>query len=326
MSKNVIEASINCAERHSTTIGLIPSRRQVEYTGGYVCGFKTKEFVAFVRSRTEKVQIQRDHGGPLQGDRKDSGFKSFKCDINNGFDLLHIDPWKKYQRLDRGIEETINLIQFCEKNKYRGQYEIGTEEAIRLLEPAELALMIRRCEKVLPRYIFSKIKYIVVQGGTALKSNKNIGVFNEERFSAMINITRSHGMRAKEHNGDYLLERDILKRFELGLDAINIAPEFGFLETSIILNELFNEGDYQLYNLLYLECKKSKRWNKWIPENFNELPLEMRKQIIIRVAGHYVLNSSVVKEIKNKYDYLDDIIKEKLEEKIGGLLCLTEKF
>ena len=77
MSKNVVDSIIEFVEETGNKIGFIPSRRQVEYNGGYVNNWTTEEFSKYVNNR---VIIQRDHGGPNQGIVKDDGFKSFEVD------------------------------------------------------------------------------------------------------------------------------------------------------------------------------------------------------------------------------------------------------
>ena len=46
MSKNVVDAVIN----FDSDIGLIPSRRQVDYDGGYVNNWTTKEFSKYSKN------------------------------------------------------------------------------------------------------------------------------------------------------------------------------------------------------------------------------------------------------------------------------------
>ena len=56
MSKNVVDTIL---ELESNQIGFIPSRRQVDYSGGYVNNWTTKQFSEYVNGR---VVIERDHG------------------------------------------------------------------------------------------------------------------------------------------------------------------------------------------------------------------------------------------------------------------------
>ena len=40
----------------------------------------------------------------------------------------------------------------------------------------------------------------------------------------MIRVCKEYNVKSKEHNGDYLSEKDYRNRFDIGLDSINIAP------------------------------------------------------------------------------------------------------
>ena len=64
MSKNIVDAVLDFNQETENQIGFIPSRRQVEYDGGYVNDWSTKDFSDYVKGR---AFIQRDHGGPHQG-------------------------------------------------------------------------------------------------------------------------------------------------------------------------------------------------------------------------------------------------------------------
>ena len=44
MSKNIVDVIIEIANKNKKTITLIPSRRQIEYNGGYVNNWTTKYF------------------------------------------------------------------------------------------------------------------------------------------------------------------------------------------------------------------------------------------------------------------------------------------
>ena len=84
----------------------------------------------------------------------------------------------------------------------------------------------------------TKVKYGVIQSGTKLEINSNIGNFDKKKSIEFIEICKKFNIKSKEHNGDYLSIKEIKKRFELGLSAINIAPEFGYIETKCILEEI----------------------------------------------------------------------------------------
>ena len=72
---------------------------------------------------------------------------------------------------------------------------------------------------------------------------------------------------SKEHNGDYIPVNVIHEKFSLGLDAINIAPEFGLIETDTYL-DFFNEREKSDF---WKICYNSKKWVKWVNSDFNPL-------------------------------------------------------
>ena len=67
MSHNVVDTVLDCNIHEGKNFGFIPSRRQVENNGGYVNNWTTKGFQKYVKSKSSKTFIERDHGGPGQG-------------------------------------------------------------------------------------------------------------------------------------------------------------------------------------------------------------------------------------------------------------------
>ena len=303
MSKNVVDAVIN----FNSDIGLIPSRRQVDYDGGYVNNWTTKEFSEYVNGR---AIIQRDHGGPNQGNINDDGLESFRCDAKY-FDLIHIDPWKHYTNFLDGFEETLYLIKFLYWNNPNLRFEIGTEEAIRRFSVNELNNLLYNLENKLSSDIFNSIEYVVVQSGVGLNLGKqiNTGQFDPKRLEKMINVCKRFGKKTKEHNGDYLSVKDYTDRFDLGLDSINIAPQFGQFETSCYLDEMNN--DIQDF---YQICYESKRWEKWVDKDFEP---EKNKKELIQICGHYVLSDQKFIDIKPN---IDDKINYKLKAELNRII------
>ena len=110
MSKNVVDSIIEFSLINpDINITLIPSRRQIEYNGGYVNNWTTSEFAKYVKERNSKIKIERDHSGPSQGTNIDDGFESLKEDAKY-FDIIHIDPWKYCDNIEDGIEWTAKMI------------------------------------------------------------------------------------------------------------------------------------------------------------------------------------------------------------------------
>tara|TARA_R100000234_G_scaffold29754_1_gene17306 strand:- start:634 stop:1569 length:936 start_codon:yes stop_codon:yes gene_type:complete len=301
MSKNVVDAIIE----FGGDFGFIPSRRQVDYNGGYVNNWTTGEFATYVNGR---VPIQRDHGGVGQGYAPDNGINSFIHD-SMYFDIIHIDPWKVYQDYGEGLQETINNINFIYLRNSEIKFEIGTEESIRRFEDYELQNLLRRLESELMPKIFDNIEYAVVQSGVGLDLGKqtNTGTFDPDRLEKMVSICKKFGKKSKEHNGDYLSNKEYKDRFDLGLDSINIAPEFGQLETLCYLDEMGDDiEDY------YQICYDSKRWEKWVDNDF--VPEDNKKELI-KICGHYVFSDERFIEIKPEIDIkIKKVIKDKLGE------------
>ena len=80
MSKNVVDSIIEFCNETGNKIGLIPSRRQIEWNGGYVNNWVTKDFSEYINRKTNKITLQRDHSGPGQGQQEDNGFISLVDD------------------------------------------------------------------------------------------------------------------------------------------------------------------------------------------------------------------------------------------------------
>ena len=108
MSKNVVDCVIKHSQKYS--VGLIPSRRQVDFFGGYVNSWNTKSFSEYVHSFNPDILICRDHGGPFQGQEEDDGLISFKSD-SQYFNLVHIDPFKKSKSILDAAQQTASTIR-----------------------------------------------------------------------------------------------------------------------------------------------------------------------------------------------------------------------
>jgi hypothetical protein len=309
MSKNVVDAIVEFCKETGNTIAFIPSRRQVEWDGGYVNNWTTEEFSNYVTT----LPIQRDHGGPGQGNNDDNGFESLAYDAKH-FQLIHIDPWKKYPKFSDGLEKTIEMIKFAYKINPAIVFEVGTEEAIRPFDPDELDLLVASLRSALPEEVYWQIKYLVIQSGTSLKGIDQTGNYDSTRLKEMIEVARSYDMLSKEHNGDYIPVEVIKEKFSLGLDAINIAPEFGLIETLTYLKEI---EDVTLFNRFWQICYDSKRWVKWVNSDFNP---EVNKEELIKICGHYVLsNPEFINEIKSQFPGIDEKVKQNITNKLNEL-------
>jgi len=332
MSKNIVDAIIQYSNDTKTPITLIPSRRQIEYDGGYVNNWTTKEFISYVNLRSKYIAIQRDHGGPGQGSKDDDGYCSLEEDCKY-MDSIHIDPWKKYSKYEDGLKWTIDMINYCEQRNPNLYYEVGTEEAIRKFTTEEIEKFLHDLKEKLIPDIFKKIIFCVVQSGTRLENCENTGHYSSTTLREQNEIVRKYNIFSKEHNGDYMNEKTLTSRFTDKLNAVNIAPELGTCETIFIMDKIKEDDKDLFFNI----CYESKKWNKWI--NLNIDPLKNKEKIIL-VSGHYCFSDERMKKLKERnmihdndiikyiYEYIDkkfqtiQLVQESMK-KINTLACWT---
>ncbi len=309
MSKPIVDAILE----FDNPAVLIPSRRQVDFDNGYVNNWTTESFAKYVKEKNSKSVICRDHAGAEQGLESDDGYKSLSYDCKH-FDMIHIDPWKKYQSLEDGLNETISMIRFCLKINSSIKFEISTEQSIKYFDSDSLKYL---CEKIYSelKKDFDSITHLVIQSGTALKGNNQIGEYDKDRLINMVEIAKYFGKISKEHNGDYIDTSIIKEKFENGLESINIAPEFGFIQTNTILEKL----DEHLFEKFWKICYDSKKWVKWVDSEFD--PMKQKKDLV-QICGHYVFSSTnFIEEIYKHFDFEKDI-KKAIKNKILDLNVL----
>lgn len=318
MSKNIVDSLLELSIQYpNNQVVFIPSRRQIDYHGGYVNNWTTKEFSEYVKSKNPHIKIQRDHGGPDQGTSYDDGFDSLREDCKY-FDIIHIDPWKRYPNFEEGMLMTVKMIEFCFSINPNIEYEICTEEAIRPFKTSEVETLIVELKLRLAPEIFNQIKFVVIQCGTKLVNMKNCGTFNPTRLQQMLAVAAKYNLIAKEHNGDWVTPEKVKVKEQFGLHNINIAPELACLESSIILEHMRqNSNDY---NTLFQVCLESDKWRKWVSSEFE--PLENKDKVII-ITAHYIFLHPIFIQLKNKYPFLDSKIKEILHLRLKNMLETT---
>lgn len=303
MSKNIVDTILQI---NQPLFALLPSRRQIDYDGGYVNNWDTFSFLKYVRDFSN-IKIERDHGGI--GQNESDHIKSFLMDAEC-FDLIHIDPWKKFNNIKEGIEETVNNIKMIHKVAPNVKFEVGTEEAIREFSLYELNFFLKSLQESLTSEEFNSIEYVCIQSGVGLDTvnRKNIGTFSIDKLKTMTNLVSEYGLFSKEHNGDYLSENEIKIRFKEGLTSINIGPEIVQIETETYLNHMNEKQIDEFYKI----CLDSKKWVKWVNKDFDI----NNKTHVIMVAGHYCYDlydlpkvSDTVKiNLKNKFQNLIDYV------------------
>jgi tagatose-1,6-bisphosphate aldolase non-catalytic subunit AgaZ/GatZ len=343
MSKNLIIASLELAKEKDFPILFIASRNQVdakELGGGYVCNWDQRGFQEDIAQIAKAVDFTglyylcRDHGGPWQRDNERSSHlpeavamelakRSYIEDLVNHFDLLHIDPTKdpyvmgKSIDMEVVIQRTIQLIEYVEmERKWRNLpeigYEVGTEETnggLTSQESYEIfiqQLTMELLAKGLPIPVF-----IVGQTGTLTRLTENVGEFSYHSSKMLADTAKKYGVGLKEHNGDYLEDYIILDHPSLSITAMNVAPEFGYIETKAYLELVrLEEKEYEngrlkdksnLKAVMSREAAASGRWKKWLVGEKVHLSVEdiledagLRNKVC-EICGHYTYGHKDVK-------------------------------
>jgi len=301
MSLEVINSLNFFSKKYNKKIMLICSRNQIESDklgGGYVNNFSTNEFANFIKKKKNTLLLMsRDHCGPYKRDsKKETNLKnevdnckiSLLDDIINDFKILHIDTSKcghaKY-------EIAHELITFCEEaaKKYNKKifFEFGAEDHGVLTNFKKFS----KDAKFFSKY--SNKQFIVCQTGSLVKSVFQVGQFDIDSVRIMKKIAQENGLLLKEHNCDYLNQEQIQLRRQYGINAINIAPEFGVLQSNLTYNISKNLGlDKEIKEFKKFVLSKGK-WKKWIYNNENDL-------IKFLSAGHYHFGAKIYKNLLKK--------------------------
>lgn len=375
MSENFLRASLESSKERDYPVMYIASRNQVDsykLGGGYVFNSDQKLFREKIEAICEEIDYDnvyylcRDHGGPWQRDKEradklpedeamELAKESYKEDILNGFDLLHIDPTKdpevmcKVVDIDIVFKRTVELIEYCEQvRKEYGiekeiAYEVGTEETSGGLTSTDTyETFIKRIKEYTTEHNLPMPIFIVGQTGTLTRLTKNVGHFNYENSKELSSIAKKYGVGLKEHNGDYLSEDKLLAHLPLGITAMNVAPAFGTIETMALL-ELLNVEDKftelgqitdpsNLREVITHASIYSMKWKKWLTDEVDMSDLEAlddaTKLQITELCGHYTYSSpEVAKEIEKLYSnlasinidgrrYVVDKLKEEMEKHV----------
>lgn len=343
MSSNLLQASFELARDYDFPLMFIASRNQVdadELGGGYVNGWNQKRFHDDIRKIANQVSFDglyylcRDHGGPWQRDNERNAHlceeeamklarKSYLADIENGFDLLMIDPTKdpfeigKVIPLDVVLKRTVDLIAYCEKERTRLGlqeigYEVGTEETNGGLTSTEkYHEFIEKLEKELQAKGLPMPTFIVGQTGTLTRKTEQVGTYHFQNAYNLAAMAKKYGVGLKEHNADYLDDVTLLEHIPANVTASNVAPQYGTEETraylklcdveDILKKEGLIENASDVRNTLLVKAIKTERWRKWMIGEQRNLQVDeilKDKELsldILDIAGHYAFNDADVK-------------------------------
>ncbi len=352
ISEVAVRATFLACVKYDCPPIFIASRNQVdlkELGHGYLMGGMDQAAFGDLLRRVGKetgyagnVYICRDHGGPWQrnaeldqkypADRAMAIAKqSFRADIQAGFNYLHIDPTKcpfpfTQEQL---VQWTVDLVAYCESVRQElghdeVDYEVGTEDIQGGLTTADTyesflkLLTARLTEQGLPLPTC-----VVGQTGTLCKIDRNVGHFGAEATARLVKIAAKYGVGFKEHNGDYMSAASCRIHPQLGVTGMNVAPEFGLIETDALLSLAdleeklvhegwLKEGEASHLREMIVEKAFAAPWKKWMTDDIKKLAPEHIKgdkflrTLIARVCGHYTYDDQQVKAARTRlYANLD---------------------
>jgi hypothetical protein len=351
MSRNCVDATIEISDEHDIPLMLIASRRQIDsddFGGGYVENWTTSDFANYVKKNDKRgnIILARDHGGPWQNniekdkkmslsDAMESAKNSYRADIMAGLEVIHIDPSVDNPEVEESLDRIFELLSFCWETAISSNneiiFEIGTEEQSGSTNtPEELDYTLKRVSEFCAS---SKIPYptfVVIQSGTRVMEMRNVGSFEspvriadelpiEIQVPIMVDICETNDIMMKAHNSDYLSDEALRWHPRLGIHAINVAPEYGVIE-SLELEKILKESKlHSLLDKFYEISFKSNKWDKWM---LRDTKATDRDRSII--AGHYIFAKDefvdLKKEIENKLKFdcgqLDKLLKDAVKSSI----------
>lgn len=339
MSPNCVEAIYKYSHDHACVIELIASRRQIETKNlgnGYVNNWTTEQFgehLASLRKKypKQRVFVCRDHGGPWQGDGEAKlsfdeavarAKTSYEADISSGFDLLHIDPSldiDKKGSLERTLECAKDLLLHCHRfAKTKGKsinFEVGTEENVgRSTSNAVFEKSLVEIVDFCVREGIPKPICVVGQTGSLVKEMRQVGNLDVGTTKHLVATAKKHGVLLKEHNADYLTQYQLLERGLAGVPTMNVAPEFGVIESKAFVDLCMKNGKFDLVKEFLALSLSSGKWKKWIVDNKHVSDYDRGL-----ISGHYVFATGQFQELKQELSSreFDALAKERLYGRIA---------
>jgi len=291
ISKDIVNICLEYSHRYQFPLYIIPSRNQANYNSGYA--FTTVELVKYIKNHpfyNKDLNILcRDHCGPYFSDRDknlslqqamDETVKTITCDILNGFSIIHIDVGRVPNQYKFTCADT--LFQSSIKLNPNIKFEFGSEDNLGTTN-SNLSILNENLE-FLKKYKDNTV-YVVTQTGSLTK-HKQVGTFEIEKNLIATNLVHSKGFYFKEHNADYLSKNDIIKRKQAGIDALNIAPQLGRIQSELLYK--FAKNNYKFNNFVK-KVLDSKKYEQWITTEINDNDTKFF------VSGHYLFNEEEYK-------------------------------
>ncbi len=330
MSTNTIKAVIEISSKFNIPIQLIASRRQIDssfHGGGYVNNWSTENLSEYLKinSKNAAVFLSRDHSGPWQGyyevenklnvdEAMDSCKKSLETDIDAGFKFLHLDPSIDIHKKDLDTDTILSRLfelygHIFEYSKgLDGIYvELGTDlQSDKISSVEETQYILEKIKKFTSKEIKHQPTFYVIQNGTKVLEMENVGEYKDKiinkKFNAKIreltSLINDYGILSKAHNCDYLEIETLETLASTGVNAVNIAPEYGVAETKEILRLCAENNLTEEYERFVQISLDSRKWEKWLKPNSS-----LKDEDKATISGHYIFSTSEFIELKQKISF-----------------------
>jgi len=310
MSSTINDILARYAKDKQRPLMFIASRNQIDAASGYV--MTTKQLAAQLHPlRSEYMMLCRDHCGPYFLDvEKSLGIRAaveatkrtIAADIENGFDLIHIDT----SRCEDPYHIADELFNFSLNLNPNIKFEFGTEENV------GVAAGVKKYQNdVKFASQFPNMQFVVAQTGSLVMEDRQVGSFDIPMVKKLVNFAESAGIKLKEHNADYLTAEQIRLRKSAGVHACNIAPQLGVIQTKTVL-ELADRYDVDS-GYFKQRVLDSGKWRKWI--------IDGDESVKIAVAGHYCFADQEYYTLEDKLNAHCDVAQE-VEQAIHSCLNL----
>lgn len=310
MSEEVVDAVYDFSAKRGTQLMLIASKNQIDHGGGYVNNWTTRTFadhLARMKRRYigENVVVCRDHCGPGFNNISDiqDTYRTVDEDLAAGFDLIHVDLCHLRVGHRRKLLGSKQIIEHIMKSRPSTLIEIGTDEVGSVDDDLD------RVKNDLNYFrSFCNPEFYVVRTGSLVKETRQVGTFDRTHVKKLHELLVESGTKLKEHNADYLTPHDVKLRHGV-VDAVNIAPQLGVVQTQYILERCETHGisTDNFKNRSY----DSNKWRKWLACEHNA-----NKELCAIIAGHYNFMTDEYKQLCDKlreaqpyleFDIIDEI-------------------
>jgi hypothetical protein len=306
VSAHVIRAAFRYSALNGMPIIVMATQNQIDENGGYVMtlpNFSAQAEILCKEHAGCNVILARDHLKPenLSSDGVEHLKESISILRANGIRLIHLDFGEFAHTKAQSLSVLDSVVAWL-KSRHNGTFvEISTT----LDDHAEYA---ENLIDDLGRLSDINPDFIVLPTGSKVRNGTQVGVFSGELAARTGALAHELGINLKEHNADFLSKTDVSLRDGI-VDAFNIAPECGLLQTKLTLSLAETYGiDYRPF---LVEAYKSHQWLKWVTPDFDD------KELCSILAGHYVFQGENYRRLIDtigKYCSFNDQLDRRLFE------------